>query len=386
MKLKLLLMLWCAGWYSLAEAKPYRPTDVNEVLETLALRVQQAPEIKGLRQQLAANPAALQPTLALARRYIELGRAQADPRYYGYAEAVLSPWVHSAQRVPEVLTLQATLHQNRHEFTKALGLLKQSLRQQPRQAQAWLTQAVIYEVQGQYAAALNSCQPLQRLATPLTAAVCRHSVHSLTGALTPAYQQLQQLLNLASADVSERQWALTTLAEMAERRGDALSAEQHYQAALATAGRNGYLLATYADFLLDQRRFAEVVTLLNNETRHDGLLLRLTLAEQALQLAETATHIQQLTARFAASRLRGDTTHQGDEARFYLKLLHDPKQALALARQNWELQREPRDTRILLEAAIANGRDVAAAQAALDLLTQAGLEDVRLTALRQHLT
>src|SRR2546422_7884202 len=40
-------------------------------------------------------------------------------------------------------------------------------------------------------------------------------------------------------------------------------------------------------------------------------------------------------------------------ARFNLYLLGNKEKALALARENWKLQREPRDARILLEAARA---------------------------------
>ena len=48
--------------------------------------------------------------------------------------------------------------------------------------------------------------------------------------------------------------------------------------------------------------------------------------------------------------------------------------ALALARDNWDVQREPADARLLLEAARAAG-DPAAAGPVLDFLAATGLED-----------
>jgi tetratricopeptide (TPR) repeat protein len=263
-----------------------------------------------------------------------------------------------------------------------LDLLNQALRQQPRLAGAWLTRAQIQEVQGDYAAAINSCKPLLRLSVALTAAICSNSALSLSGQLRPAYQRLQQIAQAAKAESpADQQWAWITLAEMAERLGDAAQAETHYQTALQLVARNGYLLATYSDFLLDQQRYAEVVTLLSKETRHDGLLLRLTLAEQALNLASAAQHIDSLKLRFAASRLRGDTSHQAEEARFQLQLLHDPQTALALAQSNWAVQRESRDARILLEAALAAGHPQTAAKPVLDFIQQNHLEDARLQGL-----
>jgi len=321
----------------------------------------------------------LSKTLQLVRRYIELGRAESDPRYYGYAEASLMPWMQTAHPAAETLTLRATLFQNRHDFPAALDNLNKAIAQQPRLAQAWLTKALILEVQGNYTAALNSCLPLTKLASTLTATVCMTSTLSLSGHIDSAYQQLNQTIqNTPDEQPQDKQWALITLAEMAERQGNDAAAEQHYRQAFDLKLRSGYLLATYADFLLDHKRYNEVIDLLQKETRADGLLLRLSMAEQHINLPAFTSHKEILEARFAASRMRGDTSHQGDEARFMLHVLQQPEQALALAQQNWSVQREARDAKILLEAALACGKTKQAAQPTLDFLAQSRLQDVRL--------
>jgi len=370
---------------NIAASQPYRPQQDKEVLETLPAQGKAWLEIRGLRAAVAAAPNDMPAALQLVKRYIELGRAESDPRYYGYAEALLSPWLKTERPSAEALTLRATLFQNRHEFPAALENLNAALAQQPRLPQAWLTRALIQEVQGNYAAALNSCRPLLKLAAPLTAQVCINSALSLSGQIDAAYAQLKQAVELAAtALVTDKQWALITLAEIAERKGDPAAAEQYYQQSFGLAQRNGYLLATYADFLLDQHRYAEAVQLLQNEIRVDGLLLRLTVAEQQLNLASAIAHAEALTARFAASRQRGDTVHQGDEARFLLHVLHQPAPALDLALANWSVQHEPRDARILLEAALAVGNSRQTVQPALAFLAQAGVQDVRLQALIAH--
>lgn len=384
---KILLAVWLCGlgWNAAAGAAPYRPATADAVLERLPTRWESRHELRDLRRALADRPSDPVAAFALVRRYIELGRAESDPRYYGYAEAALAPWLRSAPPLPEALVLSATLHQGRHEFPAALADLAAALARQPRLAQAWLTRAVVLEVQGDYPGALQSCLPLAKLAPPLTAATCVNSALSLSGQAGSAYGRLDSAVqSLPGAEAAERQWALTTLAEIAARLGRFDEAGRLFDAALAVQQRSSYLLATYADFLLDRQRPGEVVALLRDETRADSLLLRLALAEQRLDAPDLPAHVAALTDRFAASRLRGDTTHQGDEARFRLHLSHDPQMALELAQANWKVQREPRDARILLEAALAAGNREAA-RSVIEALAKTGLEDLRLAELGKQL-
>jgi hypothetical protein len=143
------------------------------------------------------------------------------------------------------------------------------------------------------------------------------------------------------------------------------------------------LLAAWSDFLLDTGRPAEVVKQLASWEASDGLLLRLAEAETLLKLPAAAAHVQALDDRFAAAKLRGDTTHRAEEARFQLRLRNNPAQAVQLAAANYQVQREPRDARALLEAAVA-AKDVAAAQPVREWLRASGFEDARLRTLAQQ--
>ena len=127
-----------------------------------------------------------------------------------------------------------------------------------------------------------------------------------------------------------------------------------------------------------------MVALLREETRVDGLLLRLTLAEREMDAPGKEAHIEDLRARFAASRQRGDNLHQGEEARFLLHLVDQPQAALTLAKANWAVQREPRDARILLEAALASGQSEAA-RPVLEMMERTRLQDVPLRRLANEL-
>jgi hypothetical protein len=125
---------------------------------------------------------------------------------------------------------------------------------------------------------------------------------------------------------------------------------------------------------LDSDRSAEVLGLLRDQTRADPLLLRYALALQAQHSKELPAQLEQLRNRFEASRLRGDRVHLREEARFTLRLLNAPTAALKLAQDNWQVQKEPADVRILLEAALAAG-DAAVIDAVKEWLRSSRLED-----------
>ena len=72
--------------------------------------------------------------------------------------------------------------------------------------------------------------------------------------------------------------------------------------------------------------------------------------------------------------------HQGDESRFTLHVLKDGQAALKLAISNWAVQKEPRDARILLEAALVS-KQLNAALTVVKFIEQTHLEDARLVPL-----
>ncbi|MDQ3563277.1 MAG: hypothetical protein M3436_03765 [Pseudomonadota bacterium] len=368
----LVIVLLC----DLAQAVPYIPMTDGEVLERLPISVHRvARELRDLRLRLQRAPKQVGYATELARRYLEIGRAEADPRYAGYAEAVLQPWWDVAEAPAEVRVLRAAVRQHRHEFSAALKDLDRVLAKNPHNGQAWLMRSTILTVIGRYPEARKSCLALLRLADALVVTACLGAVESLTGRARESYAALEGAIQSApAADPATRLWALTLLGEIAARLGSVAQAERHFLEAMDLGRRDVYLLSAYADFLLDQGRYAEVARLLRAETRVDGLLLRIALAEHALGL-ETAERVTNLRARFEAGRVRGPFLHPGEEARFTLVLLQEPRRSVQLARANWSLQREPRDARILLEAARA-ANDGRAAGPVLKMLARAGTEDV----------
>lgn len=394
MRFSLLIPLWLLAGSVQAQSAPYVPSDDSVVLERQSVPKQTVAGLHSLREQqrqLTLNPNDLEQAAAFARSAIALGREEADPRYYGYAESALQPWSALASPPATARLLRATLRQQRHDFAGALSDLDALIAADSSDAQARLTRAIVHMVQGRPAQALRDCAALIGRTSLLATATCIAQAHSLDGHAESAAAALTAALaNPASANnAQERIWALTTAGEIAQRRGHAEEAGEHFRDALAAAEgaeqRDPYLITAYADFLLEQNRAAEARTLLASYTRVDNALLRLALAEAALNDPAVNSHRQLLQARFDETRQRGDSVHLREETMFELLLKHDPARAVELGSHNWMTQREPADARLLLQAGIAAKRPEAA-QPVLDWIKQTGIEDPGLHKLAAQLT
>jgi thioredoxin-like negative regulator of GroEL len=376
--LRIALIAVLAG--NAARAAPYVPESDNQILERLPFAANDPVNrrLGALRGKLQQQPDNLPLALTLARGYADLGRSTGDPRYAGYAQAALAPWWDLEQAPGEVLILRAFLLQTTHQFDAALADLAKVLAADPRNAQARLMRATILQVTGDFAAAREECDVLRGLTRELVWTVCLANVNGATGRLRESYEQLRAAIDRFGAAQPElRDWALTGLAEMAARAGLAREADGYFRASLTIDAADGYLLAAYADFLLDDGRPQDAAALVKDHTRADPLLLRYALALQAQNSPELAARVAELRDRFAASALRGDRVHLREEAQFTLHLVGEPRAALKLAADNWRVQKEPADLRILLEAAVA-AHDAPQTDAAKAWLAATGLEDVRL--------
>jgi hypothetical protein len=260
-----------------------------------------------------------------------------------------------------------------------------ALKSEPANTEARAWRAAILMVQADYAAARRECNLLAEHATELHATACVAYVDATTGHARAAYDRLAAALARRSrVDPGFHVWIQTRLAEMAWRASELAAAEGHFRRGLALGVDDNFLLAAFADFLLERGRAAEVMPLLRKWERSDTLLLRLALAAHTLKLPEGDKYSRTLGDRFADAGLRGEKLHLQEEARYLLDLKGDARAALAAASENYRTQREPRDALVLLESALA-ARDAAAAVPALQWLESSGYEDTRLRAVAAKL-
>ncbi|CAN7506184.1 hypothetical protein LJR129_003509 [Acidovorax sp. LjRoot129] len=361
----LCLVFWLGTGWAATPPQDLRPGPDAEVVERLPERVSVAP----------ATPQAAAVT---ARRWITLSRETADPRYLGRAQAALSRWWGQPDAPPELLVLQATVEQGRHEFTAARATLERALQAQPAQVQGWLTLATLERVAGRYAASEAACRNVARHGAALYATACLLESRSLQGQHDAARSGFTALLQQAASDPAQRAWIASLLAESDERAGRDDAADAAYRRSLADAP-DGYTALAYADLLLRRNRANAALEVLRRQPDSDAVLLR---RAHALRLTGDAAWQPlslEIKARFAAIGARGEglDAHARERAMLSLWLDAQPAAAWQAARTNLELQKEPLDWWLALQASEQSG-DAAGHQAVRQALQQAGLRDVRL--------
>lgn len=342
---------------------------------------QEIGEISRLARQDKTDPVLIERASKAARSHVERARSEGDPRSLGRAQAALAPWWQDAEPPGPVLLLRATIRQSLHDFDGALRDLELLVRAQPDDAQAWLTLAVVLTIRGDFERAEMACGRAARSVSGAATAACLAGAQCASGRSAAGIRNLERARSLGGPRMpnAERTWLDTTLAECRLRSGDSKSAEALLRGVLQLDPKDTYARAALADVLLDAGRDTEARDLLQGFETFDNLLLRLALAEAKLSPKVEPPSVRTLRARYAASRLRGDTVHQREESMFTLRIERNAGAAAALARANFAVQREPTDALLLLEAGLA-AKDEAALGEVRTWLAKSKLEDPRIAA------
>lgn len=372
----LLLALTAAAPAWAEHRAPYIPASADVVLERVpATSDPRVRRFEQLRAQLSREPANQGRALELADAYIDYARSTGDARYLGRALAVIEPWLQRNPVPAPVLLTHATILQSRHLFQDARSELQSVLARDPGNAQAWLTLATVALVQGDYAAANDSCVHLAQVSGNFMGMLCTAQLRSIDGHARQAYALLGFIEDPGpEAPATIKAYIEGLMADTAMHLGKPSEAEAHFKAALQWTPGDNFLLADYADFLLDQNRPRDVIAQVKDYTQSDTSFLRIVMAEAPLHSPRTSADIAQMQARFASMAQRGSRVFQREQAIFELHLLHDTARALELAQENWVVQRSPQDMRIFLEAALAAGKPEAA-RPVLDLIRRSRLQD-----------
>lgn len=360
------------GAWAVTEIQPSRDDDVLEVL----------PAITRHRPGGFASPRqAMDPAAALqaAREDIVMARQTGETRYWGRAQAVLAPWWDRVDAPADVAVLQATVQQGRHEFDAARTVLAAALVRAPGHAQGWLNLAALERLSARYTEALGACDAVARAGQVLYATACRLETQSLQGQHRLATQGLEALIAQASG-VDQRSWLLSLLAESLERAGQDSAAAHTYQRSLALQP-DLYTAIAHSDLLLRTGRTGKALQALAKLPETDAVMLRRAAAWRRLGDARWHGARGLLQERTAELLRRGDdpALHGRELALTALWLDDDPSRALVLARSNLQLQREPLDWWVAVQAARLAKDEVALADLAA-VIHVAGLHDERLMA------
>ena len=371
---------------SATAVQPVRDDEVLEVLQTVTrtrpvqidLSTGRAAGAAGQAAGARATPADPVVAAQLARQDISVARQTGDTRYWGRAQAALAPWWDRADAPVELAVLQATVQGGRHEFAASRAVLATALARTPSYAQGWLNLASLERLSARYAESLAACEAVARAGQALYAQACRFETRSLQGEHALAVQGLKDLLNQAG-DAGQRAWLLSLLAESEERAGQDAAAADAYVRSLK-AEHDLYTALAYSDLLLRTGKTAQAGQILAPLPETDAVVLRRGAVWKRLGDARWLEQRQLLKTRVEELQRRGDdaSLHGRELALAALWLDEDGAQALALARGNLRLQREPLDWWVALQSAKL-AKDSAALAELEKEIRATGLRDARLT-------
>ncbi len=364
------LLIACASVALLASARvaaaeqPPAPLTRDAVVATDLLPATVKANVRALAA--ASDASRTEPQrLARAQSLVLAGRASGDPRTLGYAEAMLQGLPDS----DDVLVLRATIEQSRHRFAQAQALLDRVLVRTPLHPQALLTRATVSTVTGAYPAAREDCARLARVHGDV-ALLCAAQVAAVTGGEARAAQLVQAALGRVQGDL--RSWALALQGQLSEQAGENAAAERAYRAVLEI-GEDLTTRLALADVVLALGRAQDALAVLQAAPPADGVLLR------RWRAAPDAALAAQLARRIEAAQLRGELLHARDAAQFALAQGRT-SDALRLAQENWQSQREPADLRLLALAGQA-AKDQAVIDAVRAWRDRTGLRDAQVDAI-----
>jgi len=340
-----------------------------------------ATELTRLQDLYENNPDDEASAVAYARKAAQLGRRLGDTRLLAKAAQAMSPWPENDEAPTDVLIVRANIKQIDHRFDEALTDLAAVLKREPDHPQALLSRAFIYATTGKSKRGEKDCA---RLAPTISVAIretCKARVASLTGKLETSYRRMEAVLAITpSSRPQERAYALGVAAEIAERSGADKNAEKYLTELFERDPKSVYRRAAYADFLLTQNKPQAAVKVIGSAPRTEALQLLQALSDKAIGASAPSPAAAAMRARMAADAINQDFSHAREYARFALDYAGDAEAALHYARENWRVQKEPVDARILARAAHAQN-DRKTINALKRWQARTGLEDQKLSAI-----
>ena len=272
--------------------------------------------------------------LALARR----ARETSDPSFYAQGEAALQKSFAISPANFDGKRIQVWLLLGKHEFAAALEEAKKLNKRMPDDVMVYgfLTDANV-EL-GNYADAEDAANWMLKLRAGNQAGVTRAAyLRELYGDIDGALE----LMNMAyqsnpPSQVEDGAWLLTQIAHLHLATGNIDPAEKELQQALAMFPGYHYALSNLAKVRIQQRRYPEAVTLLQQRysaAPHAENLYELAVA---LQLAGRNDDAQKAFAEFEQKSLK--ETNIGDNSNhelimYYADYANSPEKALAVAKR-----------------------------------------------------
>jgi tetratricopeptide (TPR) repeat protein len=290
---------------------------------------------------------------SLARTYLDLARSTRDPRYFGRAEALLKPWSSETAVDPDLLTLQADIQQNRHDFAGARRLLDRAVDLDPRAPEPRLMRATLALVLGEPAQARGDCAALMGSGHTAVGAVCLAQVLAGAGHLEQAITAVELSLSRGELrDAGSRAWANATLADFFMRAANTAAAEAHLQQAVQATPQDESIRSSLADVLIARGAIDEALRITDIPRPSVGLLVRRHLALIAARDERRHEVLEKVQELLRLESERNEQVHLREETLLALGTGLPARETVRLALANFAVQREAIDARLLARAAV----------------------------------
>ncbi len=266
----------------------------------------------------------------------------------------------------------AWLAQAEHQFDTAREYVKQALRLEPQNAQAWLLEASIATVQGNADTAAKACQRVALTVSPIVTVACKARLAKTQGEKKIAYQKLTALSELTvsfkadmlkektlkgksskektlnKGDAELTAWVNSVTADLALSLNNITAAKKLYRESMDTFP-SVQVRASYVDALLSEKKYENVVAFVAADEETPALSVRRLLAEKKLH-RNIHRRVHKMDHLFSDWIAEKDFKHAREMAIFYLEIADNKPLAYELALENIKVQREEEDILLLKRA------------------------------------
>jgi len=380
-----------------AAQERYRPSEVAVVLSASVHAASgRQNSLRALDKAWRAQPQNLPAALAYARAVFTLGLTEGDLRWYGSAKASLTPWWTAADLPAEAYFLRGLVKQGFHDFKDGLQDINRAIALEPARAEFWSWRFALHLLLADMTAAQKDIDEIGRLFGSEEAQVYRAVLFYRTGQPLPAVALLSQAIRSVNhQDASSQDWLGFHLGEAHRVSGQPAKALAVWGQRLKASPQSHLIRLSLADLLNQQGQYRQALTIAmaatgsgnvqnSTATMTDALLTQAVLASRGLKDPDERRLASQLEARLQSQALRQEALIERPKLIYQIAYGRDVKAGLALSIDNWQLQKEPPDALLFLQAALALGQ-AHAAEPVVSWAEKTGYTDPQLTPLLAQL-
>lgn len=352
--------------------------------------------LRALDKAWRAQPQNLPSALAYARAVFTLGLTEGDLRWYGSAKAALTPWWTAAELPAEAYFLRGLVKQGFHDFQDGLKDINRAIALEPARAEFWSWRFALHLLLADMAAAQKDIEEIGRLFGEEESKVYRAVLHYRTGQPLPAVALLSQAIRSVNfQDASSQDWLGFHLGEAHRVAGQPEKALDVWGQRLKASPQSHLIRLSLADLLNQQGQYRQAQTIAMAATSNgnapnstasmtDALLMQAVLASRGLKDPNESRLANQLEARLKSQALRQEALIERPKLIYQIAYGRDLKAGLALSIDNWQLQKEPPDAVLFVQAALELGQ-ARAAEPVVSWAEKTGYADPQLTPLLAQL-